>query len=138
MYEGGHRVPCIVRWPGRVAAGGVNDATTMTMDLLPTYLELAGLALPPADGPSALDGISLVPVLLRGESLAERTLFWQTADMKAVRRGAWKVVIEHDQPAQLFDLSTDLSERKNLALREPDRLRELLAALATWQAQFKK
>ena len=138
MYEGGHRVPCIVRWPDRIAAGGVNDATTMTMDLLPTFLELAGMPLPPADGPTALDGVSLVPVLLCGEPIAERTLFWQTGDMKAVRRGPWKVVIEHDQQAQLYDLTTDLGERKNLAARESERLRDMLEALATWQSQFTK
>lgn len=138
MYEGGHRVPCIAWWPGRIAAGGVNDATTMTMDCLPTFLELAGLPSPPADGPVALDGVSLVPLLLRGEPVAERTLFWQTADMKAVRRGPWKVVIQHDGPAELYDLTNDLGERKNLAAQEPQRLRELLAALSAWQAQFAK
>lgn len=137
-YEGGHRVPCIAWWPGRIAAGDVSDATMMTMDLLPTFLELAGMPLPPADGPSALDGVSLVPVLLRGEQITERTLFWQTGDMRAARRGAWKVVIQHDQPAELYDLSTDLGERNNLAAREPERLRDMLAALATWQAQFTK
>ena len=138
MYEGGHRVPCLARWPGRIAAGGVHDATTMTMDLLPTFLEMVGLPLPPADGPTALDGVSLAPVLFRGEPLAERTLFWQTGDMKAVRRGSWKVVIEHDGPAQLYDLTTDLAERKNLAAQEPDRLRAMLDALATWQRQTAK
>ena len=115
-----------------------DDATTMTMDLLPTFLELAGMPLPPADGPVALDGVSLLPVLLRGEPIAERTLFWQTADMKAVRRGPWKVVIQHDQPPELYDLTNDLGERKNLAAREPKRLREMLDALAAWQKQFTK
>lgn len=138
MFEGGHRVPCIAWWPGRIPAGGVSDATTMTMDLLPTILELAGIPLPPADGPAALDGVSLVPALFRGERVAERTLFWQTGDMKAVRRGPWKLVIEHDQPAELYHLTNDLSERKNLASAEPERLHELQNALAAWQAQFTK
>jgi arylsulfatase A-like enzyme len=138
MYEGGHRVPCLVWWPGRIAAGGVNNATMMTMDLLPTFLELTGLPLPTADGPTALDGVSLVPVLLRGEPIAARTLFWQTGDMRAVRRGPWKVVIQHDQPAELYNLTTDLGERKNLAAREPQHLREMLAALAAWQTQVSR
>jgi arylsulfatase A-like enzyme len=138
VYEGGHRVPCIAWWPGRIAAGGVNDATLMTMDLLPTFLELARVAPPPADAPQALDGVSLVPVLLRGEPLADRTLFWQTGDMKAVRRGSWKVVIQHDQPPELYDLANDLGERKNLAKQEPEKLRDLLAAFAEWQSQFAK
>lgn len=138
MYEGGHRVPCLAWWPDRIAAGGVDHATTMTMDLLPTFLEVAGVPLPPADGPLALDGVGLVPVLLRGEPIGERTLFWQTGDMQAVRRGPWKVVIQHDEPAELYNLSTDLGERKNLAEQEPKRLRELLVALSEWQAEFKK
>jgi arylsulfatase A-like enzyme len=110
----------------------------MTMDVLPTLLELAGLPLGPADAATSLDGVSLVSVLLRGDSIVERTLFWETGDMKAVRRGRWKVVIEHDQPASLFDLATDLGERNNLASQEPERLREMLSALAAWQAQFRK
>jgi arylsulfatase A len=138
MYEGGHRVPCIVWWTGRIAAGDESDATMMTMDLLPTFLELAGVPLPPAEGPAALDGVSLLPALLRGEPIAERTLFWQAGDMKAVRRGPWKVVIQHDQPPELYDLKSDLGERKNLAAREPKRLRELLDALAAWQKQLIK
>ncbi|MBL8827055.1 MAG: sulfatase-like hydrolase/transferase [Planctomycetaceae bacterium] len=137
MYEGGHRVPCLVRWPGRINAGSVRDATTMTMDLLPTCLELTGIPLPAVDGPAALDGVSLVPLLLRNEPVAERTLFWQTGEMKAIRRGKWKVVMQHDQPPELYDLSADLGERENLAAQKPERLRELLAAFATWQAQFK-
>lgn len=136
MYEGGHRVPCLVRWPGRISAGGVSQATAMTMDLLPTFLELAGVPVPPPDGPRALDGVSLAPLLLRGESLAERTLFWQTGEMQAVRRGPWKVVIQHDQAPELYDLTNDIGERNNLAGKEPKRLSEMLAALAEWKSQF--
>ncbi len=136
MYEGGHRVPCLVRWPGRITAGSVSDATTMTMDLLPTCLDLAGIPLPPADGPAALDGVSLVALLQRHEPVAERTLFWQTGDMRAVRRGPWKAVIQHDQPAELYHLTNDLGERSNLAAKEPGQLRELLAAFEAWQSQF--
>lgn len=138
MYEGGHRVPCIAWWPNRIPAGGVNDATMMTMDLLPTFLELSGIPLPPGESLTALDGVSLVRPLLRGEPIAERTLFWQTADMKAVRRGRWKIVVQHEQPAELYDLSNDLGERKNLAAQESTRVREMLAALAVWQSQFVK
>lgn len=138
MYEGGHRVPCLVRWPGRIEAGGVSDATTMTMDLVPTFLEVTGVPLPAADSPQALDGVSLIPTWQRGEPIAERTLFWQADDMKAVRQGPWKLVIQHDQPAELYHLPTDLGERKNLATREPQRLRDLLSALDAWQTQVRR
>lgn len=138
MYEGGHRVQCIAWWPSRIAAGGKNGATAMTMDLLPTFLELTGVPLPPTAGSTALDGVSLVPMLLHDEPIAERTLFWQTSDMKAVRRGSWKVVIQHDQPPELYHLTNDLAERRNLATQEPKQLRDMVDALATWQAQFAK
>ena len=58
--------------------------------------------------------------------------------MKAIRCGPWKVVIQHDQPAELYDLTNDLGEWKNLAKREPKHLREMLDALAAWQKQFVK
>jgi arylsulfatase A len=126
-------VPCIAWWPGRIAAGSQTDATTMTMDLLPTYLDLLGIAPPPTGDPQALDGVSLAPLLLRGETPADRTLFWRTGDFKAVRRGPWKLVIEHGDTAKLYRLDRDLGEEHDLAATETERLRELLAALAEWE-----
>jgi len=136
MYEGGHRVPCIAWWPGRIAAGSETDATTMTMDLLPTFLECAGVAAPPAGDPWAFDGASLLPLLLRNESPRPRPLFWRSRGMKAVRQGPWKLVIEHDGPPSLFHLGNDLSEKRDLAAAEPQQLQELLDALAKWESQF--
>jgi len=137
MHEGGHRVPCIAWWPGRISAGKETDALTMTMDLLPTFLELAGAAVPPPGDPYAPDGTSLVPLLLRNEAPQPRTLFWRVRDFKAARQGPWKLVIEHGLP-ELFHLGNDLGERHDLAAAEPQRLHELLDALAKWESQFKK
>jgi arylsulfatase A-like enzyme len=105
----------------------------MTMDLLPTYPDLLGIAPPDAGDPQALDGVSLAPLLLRGESPAERTLFWRTGNFKAVRRGPWKLVIEHGEAAELYRLDRDLSEKHDLATTEPAKLQELLTALAEWE-----
>lgn len=138
MHEGGHRVPCIAWWPGRIAAGSETDATTMTTDLLPTFLESASVAGPPAGDPQAFDGVSLMPLLLRNEAPQPRTLFWKTHEMKAVRHGPWKLMIEHGGPAALYHLGNDLSEKRNLAAAEPQRLSELLDALKTWESQFRK
>jgi arylsulfatase A len=138
MHEGGHRVPCIAWWPGRIQPGTETDATTMTMDLLPTYLDLLGIAPPPPDDPQALDGVSLAPLLLRGESPAERTLFWRTGDFKAVRRGPWKLVIEHGDAPELFHLGRDLGEKQDLAKSEPQQLQTLLEALAAWEQDLAK
>ena len=136
MHEGGHRVPCIAWWPGRIAAGSETDATTMTMDLLPTALELANVTAPASDDPQALDGVSLVPLLLRDEAPQPRTLFWKGGTFKAVRKGPWKLVIEHDGAPELYHLGNDLRERHDLAASEPERLQELLGDLAKWEGQF--
>lgn len=141
VYEGGHRVPCIAWWPGRIPAGRETDAVTMTMDLLPTFLELTGVATPPPGDPFAPDGVSLVPLLLRNEVPQPRTLFWKSGgvgDMKAVRQRPWKLLIEHGSAPRLYHLGNDLSEKHDLAAAEPQRLRELLDALAKWESQFKK
>lgn len=136
MHEGGHRVPCIARWPGRIVAGATTDVTTMTMDWLPTFVDLIGQVPPAAGDPRALDGVSLAPLLFRGEPVPERTLFWRAGDFKAVRQGPWKVVIEHGGPAELYRLDRDLGEKTDLATKEPARLQDLLGRLAEWERQF--
>lgn len=136
MHEGGHRVPCIAWWPGRIAADTETPAVTMTMDWLPTFLELVGITAPSPDDARALDGVSLVPLLLRGESPAERTLFWRTGNFKAVRSGPWKLVIEHGDAPELYRLDEDLGEKHDLAQAEPERLRALSTALAAWEKNF--
>lgn len=132
LYEGGHRVPAIAWWPGVVPAGIESTTTTMTMDLFPTLLELAGLNRPAADTPVRLDGVSFAPVLLRNEALPERTLFWRQGDSRAVRSGNWKLVSIHDAPFELYDLASDIGERKNLAKDQPDKLRELVGRHREW------
>jgi len=145
LWEAGHRVPAIAKWPGRIQPGTVTDETAMGMDLLPTMLELSGT---PAPAGHRFDGTSLASLLLRGEKLAERTLFWGLAGRFAVRRGPWKL-IAHPPPAPgenvrkqkapddpevgLFNLDRDLGERNNLAERNPEKVRELQAALAAWR-----
>lgn len=138
MYEGGHRVPCIARWPNKIAGGRETDATTLTMDLLPTFLDLAGVQRPDAKGSHALDGLSLEPLLLKNERVLDRTLFWKAGDMKAVREGPWKIVIEHGSAPRLYHLGRDLSERHDLAELEPARVKQLTAALEQWEKQFSK
>lgn len=133
VYEGGHRVPAIAWWPGKVAAGAVTSATTITMDLVPTALELAGVPWPAASSPNRLDGMSLTGVLLRNEPLAPRPLFWhsppgESGVRKAVRQGPWKLVDD-----ELYNLDDDLAETRNRAAERPDVVRELKTKLAAWE-----
>lgn len=138
VYEGGHRVPAIAWWPGKIAPGSVTAEVGVTMDLLPTALDLAGIPPPRPDGPNALDGVSLVPVLLRRETLAPRTVYWQSAPDRggqvkwAARQGPWKLVGD-----ELYNLNDDPAESRDLATREPDRVKELKAQRNAWERKIR-
>jgi arylsulfatase A-like enzyme len=110
---------------------------------MPTMLDLAGVPVPVGH---KLDGISLAPLLLKGEALPSRTLFWGYGGRYAVRQGPWKLVV--NQPGagsakgkkagtvastELYDLANDIGEQHDLASRERSRVRQLEAALAAWQ-----
>jgi len=129
LFEGGHRVPAMAAWPGQIPPGTTTDETVMTMDLLPTCLALAGGAAAP---PQPLDGIDISPLLLRGEPLPQRELYWRSNAWAAIRRGRWKYVRDEAQ-AMLFDLEADLGEGTDLAAAHPARLEDLRAALTAWE-----
>jgi len=141
LYEGGIRVPLMVRWPAFIARGGTCDAPVVTMDFFPTLVELAGLR--PAQ---SLDGTSLVP-LLRGRcELPPRDLVWHYPLDKphflggrsagAIRRGNFKLIESYDTgTVELYDLSQDIGETHDLAGRMPERAAELRARLKQWREQ---
>jgi arylsulfatase A-like enzyme len=136
LWEGGIRVPLIMKWPGRIPAAFVSEQHTIHMDLSATILGAAMTA--PA---RAMDGIDLVPSLEGTAKPADRTFFWRTDypayKQRAVRRGRWKY-LRDDSTEMLFDLETDIGERDNLAYRRPEKLEELKKALATWEAELEK
>ncbi len=118
LYEGGIRVPMIARWPGRAPGGAISDQVFAFWDFLPTLAEIAGTSAPPG-----LDGISM-PGALRGEPAREHgPLYWEFHEggfSQAVRMGDWKgVQRKADGPVELFNLKNDVSERENVAAREP-------------------
>ncbi len=138
VYEGGIRVPLLIRWPGQTRAGSVIPTPVSSPDLLPTLLEAAGVKRWPGQ---MSDGISLAP-LLQGGRIPERALFWHYphygnqggAPAAALRRGDWKLVewLE-DGRTELFRLSDDLSESHDLSSREPRRVKSLKSELHAWQ-----
>ena len=130
VYEGGHRVPAIAWWPGRIKPGTVTDQTTATFDLFPTLLELAGLANRIA--PLQLDGTSMAP-LLAGGSMPSRSLFWRMGTRKAVRRGPWKLVLLRKRQPELFNLGSDIGETQDLAEEHPEIVNSLQNALQAWE-----
>jgi arylsulfatase A-like enzyme len=135
LWEGGIRVPGILRWPGRLPAGRVSTQTAITMDFTATILAATGTT--PA---RALDGIDLLPILRGRAPLLERTLFWRIItrperQMKAVRKGDWKYVRDGDVDL-LFDLSVDPRERHDQGYRQQARVRDMQRLLAEWERQF--
>lgn len=130
VWEGGHRVPAIAWWPGKIAPGTKSDQLVISLDLMPTMLDLANATLPKG---RQLDGVSLRSLLLNGKELGDRNLFWNG---KAMRAGKWKLVIDRSVP-RLYDLSTDIGETKDLASKYPDRTNEMLAAIQAWKQDVK-
>jgi len=129
-YEGGVRVPLIVRGPGIGPAGSVRETPVITMDLYPTLLEMAGLKVPAGH---VVDGMSLAPLLRGSGGLSRAALFWHyphyhpggATPYGAVRRGDLKLIESYeDGSLELYDLARDAGESENLAARE---LRDLLA-----------
>lgn len=129
LYEGGIRVPMIVRWPGRVPAGRVSSVPWAFWDVLPTAAELAGV---PA--PAGLDGVSVLPALL-GERLVNPPpyQYWEFGERgfeQAVRLDRWKAVRHaRTQPVELYDLTCDLGEARDLAATMPELARQLGALM---------
>jgi arylsulfatase A-like enzyme len=131
VWEGGIRVPAIVRWPRRVPAGRVTSQVGITMDLTASILAVSGVALP-AD--LRLDGIDLFPILEGRAPQVERTLFWRAhaaRQQRAVRSGDWKLVQDMNRWL-LFDLRRDVGERTDLVAQHPEVARRLRALLDAW------
>jgi arylsulfatase A-like enzyme len=126
LYEGGLRVPYLVRWNGKIAPHGVTNHLCYFPDALPTICDLVGVA-PPAD----VDGISFAPTLL-GRKDAQKDheyLYWELNSWTAIRAGDWKAVRPKPDAAwELYDLSKDIGEQHNLAAEKPDVLRKLVAS----------
>lgn len=126
LYEGGHRVPLIVSWPGKVQPG-VSDELAHSNDFFPTLAALID-----AQGNAgAGDGVNLLPVFTGGGKLPQRKLFWRTGKQSAVRSGSWKLCIT-GKKIELFDLASDPGEQKNLADLNPDVVRTLSADWDQW------
>ncbi len=155
LYEGGLRVPLLVRWPGTVAPKRRSDVPVIGTDFFPTLLDIAGIA--PAET-LKLDGVSLLPLLRdedAGAALADRPLFWhfpgylegkdypgardrifRTRPGGVIRRGDWKL-IEHfeDGALELFNLKNDLGETHNLAGEKPEIAKDLMAEMRSWREE---
>lgn len=133
LYEGGIRVPLIARWPGNVPAGGVSDHISAFWDFLPTLADLAG-----AKVPVEVDGLSMLPALL-GESRQQprhEYLYWEYRGSQAARMGDWKGYrSDIDGPIELYDLSRDVAEQRDLAAQNPDVVARIADIMANGRSE---
>ncbi len=131
LFEGGLRVPCIMRWPGKIEAGNASDIVCSSLDLFPTFCSLAGIA----SDESRLDGRNLSSVMIEGIGWSDRMLFWELGvhaelgrnPWSAVRSGDWKYLQTPDDGEFLFNVAKDPYEKRNLMRIEPDRFKDLRA-----------
>lgn len=157
VYEGGIRVPGIVRWPGRIKPGSVSGVPVSGVDVLPTLCELAGAPLP--DRP--LDGVSVAPLFSGRAPQRTKPLYWQylwvqNGPQVALRDGPWKVLARIEAPRprggnltadvisairqaplagfELYQIEDDPAEKNELGAREPERLARMKAALESFHA----
>ncbi|MEX0321684.1 MAG: sulfatase [Puniceicoccaceae bacterium] len=139
-WEGGIRVPLIIKWPGYAKRGKVVDAPVIGMDLYPTLLEIAGLPMRPSQH---LDGVNLAPLLKDVSTLQRQSLFWhfphynnhpETVPQGAILKGPWKLIESFDpEGLQLYNLEDDPSESRNLIKDRSQVASRLLKELKQWR-----
>jgi arylsulfatase A-like enzyme len=149
VYEGGHKVPFIAWWPGKIEAGSEHSAPGITLDIMPTLLSLAGVKTP---ANHILDGIDLSPLLLTKQSPPHRPLYWASLGnngirAEAMRDGPWKLVVKHpeakkgsfdNEQVELYRLDQDPAEATDLAGEQFDQTNAMLAQLKAWYTETQR
>jgi arylsulfatase A-like enzyme len=134
VWEGGIRVPALIRWPGRIPAGRVSRQVGITMDLTASIVAATGAPLPAG---TRYEGINLFPILEGRAPEVERTLYWrvtQNRSQRAIRSGDWKLVVDGSH-VMVFNLQKDIGERDDLTYARPDIARRLRPMLAAWETE---
>lgn len=153
VYEGGHKVPFIAWWPGHIEAASTRNTPTISIDVMPTLLSLAGIdPQESAQRGQPLDGVDLTPTLLRDAALDPRPLYWASLSnagqrSEAMREGNWKVVINHprakpgtfeNEQLELYQLDIDPAEERDLAAAHPERARGMANQLKAWYEETQR
>ena len=139
LYEGGTRVPLIIKWPGVTQPGSTSSVPVISNDLYPTLLGMAGLPPRPAQHQ---DGLSLAPLLNGTGTVNREALFWHFPHYHSgvkpggsLRAGEWKLIeFFEDNRVELYNLKDDLGEKQNLAAKQPEKAAELRQRLHNWRA----
>ena len=153
-YEGGIRVPCVMRWRGKFPEGAISDEVVVHFDIFSTVLEAAGVPIPEMNGQNPVHGVSLIKhIVSKGqEPLPERTVFWELTGKIAARKGKWKLVGQVDSTRgkwqqianelkhadlELYNLEKDISESRNLREQNPKEYADLKKELITFFENIK-
>lgn len=146
-WDGGIRVPFMVQWKGKIPAGQVDDRPVIQLDIHPTALAAAGVT---AKSEWKFDGVNLLPYLTGEKSgTPHDALYWRFGQQVAIRQGDWKlvkgagmagIVVERNEQAsiagaELYNLKSDIGEKKNLAATEPEKVKQLTAAWNAWNTE---
>ncbi|MHC4074726.1 MAG: sulfatase family protein [Planctomycetota bacterium] len=143
-WEGGVRVPCIIRWPGHVSAGRVSDAIFSTVDFMPTFAKLAGYKIPTD---RIIDGVDQTELLLGKNEQGARDYIYYLCrnELHGVRKGKWKLLLENrknyygyvkdtgSKEMELYNLESDIGEKHNLAKQHPEIVSEMLELIKAFQ-----
>jgi len=134
-FEGGPRVPFIVKWKGKIPAGKTYDLPVMNLDVVPTMLAAAGRPIAPT---AKLDGVDILPHLTgRAAGRPHETMYWRFGEQWAVRHGDWKLVVAKGGSGkpELYNLADDVGEQRDRAGTEPGRVAELQKLYDAWNAE---
>jgi len=136
LYEGGTRVPMIVRWLGKVPQGKVSEAITSSVDFFPTFAKISQSN----NIPDVVDGVSLLPHLINNETIDRAAIYWHYPHYhhgkpgSAIRKGDYKLIeFFENNSIELYNLKNDIGETKNLALLKPELAQEMLVMLKGWR-----
>lgn len=135
VLEGGIRIPFLIQWKGRVPAGRVYDRPVISLDIHPTAVAAAGGKI---TEDLKLDGANLLPFLMvEDKRIPHDSLYWRFGDQYAIRAGEWKLIRERNgEPARLYNLREDIGEKNDLAVKRPEKVKELQSAYENWSRQL--
>lgn len=134
--EGGIRIPFLMSWKGKLKKNTVYNKPISTLDLLPTFVSLAG---GDVNEIKDLDGVNLLPYLKKGnKEKPHKTLYWKKESRGAIRHNAYKLIRFPDRPAELYNIEKDISEVNNLASEKPEKVKALYKMLFDWELTLER
>lgn len=140
-YEGGTRIPLIIKWPGNTAPGIVCYYPVVNTDFYPTFLEMAGMQQIPQQ---TKDGVSMVPLLKDEKSFSQKVIYWHYphygnqggSPASSIREGDWKLIqFYYDNHVELYNLQSDIEERRDLSKALPEKTAALTEKLNLWKKE---